>query len=43
MSVPVFISHVIGRCPVCGAPLTDSGFDDDPGKWEHDWATEKKP
>lgn len=27
--------HQVGRCPVCGAPIFDSGYDDDPAKWWH--------
>lgn len=39
MTSRIFVSHVTGRCVVCGAPILDSGYDDDPGKWEHDFAT----
>ena len=31
----VYLRHKVGRCPVCGAPILDSGYDDDPEKWEH--------
>lgn len=28
--------HQVGRCPVCGAAVLDSGYDDDPDKWWHE-------
>ena len=31
----IFIRHIVGRCPVCQAPVLDSGQDDDPANWEH--------
>jgi hypothetical protein len=34
----IYLSHVAGRCAVCGAPILDPGYDGDSGKWEHDWA-----
>lgn len=36
--VPVYISHVTGRCAVCGLPILDDGRSDDPEGWEHSWA-----
>lgn len=42
MRSDIFISHVTGRCPVCGAHILDSGYDDDPGKWDHERVTEDK-
>jgi hypothetical protein len=38
MRSDIYISHVTGRCSVCGAPILDSGYDD-PEDWEHDFAT----
>jgi hypothetical protein len=38
----VFISHPVGWCGVCGAPILDSGYDDDLGKWEHSYAEEER-
>ena len=35
MPDPVYLRHKVGWCPVCGAPILDSGYDDDPEKWEH--------
>lgn len=43
MSIPVFISHIAGRCAVCGAPILDCGYRDDPDLWEHDYATWRMP
>lgn len=34
-SVPIYIRHIVGRCPVDGEPILDSGYDDDPSHWEH--------
>lgn len=41
MRSDVFISHIAGRCPACGCPVLDSGYDDDPGKWEHDFSCQE--
>ena len=38
MRSDIFISHQAGRCPVCGAPILDCGYSDDPALWEHDWS-----
>ena len=38
MRSDIFISRQAGRCPVCGCPILDSGYSDDPEEWEHDWA-----
>lgn len=35
--VLIYIRHVVDRCPVEGAPILDSGYDDDLTKWEHAW------
>lgn len=33
----IYISHKVGWCPAGGKPILDSGYDDDPAKWEHAW------
>jgi hypothetical protein len=38
MAEDVYISHEVGWCPVCGAPVFDNGQSDDPALREHDWA-----
>lgn len=35
MTTDIFIQHVVGRCPVCGCPMLDCGYSDDPQLWEH--------
>ncbi|HEV2175203.1 MAG TPA: hypothetical protein VGR71_16640 [Nitrospira sp.] len=35
MAEPIFIQHVVGRCPVDGMEILDSGYDDDPEHWQH--------
>jgi hypothetical protein len=35
MTEAIYLRHAVGRCPVCGVPILDSGYDDDPEKWEH--------
>lgn len=31
------IRHKVGWCPVCGSPILDCGYCDDPELWEHAW------
>ena len=38
MTIWVYIRHYVGRCPVCGAKILDSGCSDDMDFWEHAWA-----
>jgi hypothetical protein len=33
----IYISHVVGRCPICGAPIIDNGYSDDIEEWDHVW------
>ena len=35
----VWISRIVGKCPLCGAPVLDCGYSDDSQLWEHDWAS----
>jgi hypothetical protein len=35
MKFPVYIRHKVGWCPVCGAPILDAGWTDDPNGWVH--------
>jgi hypothetical protein len=37
----IHVRHKVGRCPVCGAPILDSGYSDDPELWEHAITTER--
>ena len=32
---PIYVRHIIGRCPVCGGPLLDAGWTDDLRGWTH--------
>jgi hypothetical protein len=33
----IYISHKVGWCPLCGAPILDNGRTDDPEEWQHAW------
>jgi hypothetical protein len=37
MKQDVHVRHAVGRCPVDGVPILDSGYSDDPELWEHSW------
>jgi hypothetical protein len=37
----IYISHITGRCSVCGCPILDCGYSDDPEKWEHDFSCQE--
>ena len=31
----IYIQHVVGWCPVDGAPVLDNGQTDNPDEWQH--------